>query len=237
MKQETQEQFYIKKKKSIFDYSRRELSVVIVQIIGVFAILVLLAGFLGFLPEEFSFRKNNTQEVNTPNNTQINDLNNRESETVTSLPTLAPEASFFGAARPTQISIPKIGIDTNIEHPEQQDIATLNNALEKGAVHYPGSGTLSQGNIFLFGHSTNWKIVQNKAYQTFNGVENLVIGDEIIVGDGEQQVVYQVASVELVNDDEALVEIGGPQRKLTISTCNSFGEKQERWVVEAYPKA
>lgn len=203
--------------------NRREFFVFAVQTFGVFTIIFITASFLGFLPEEISFKKD-TQKVSEYNKSS-------EEQGVTQI---VSGDSFVN--RPTHIYIPKIGVDSVILQPDSQDVATLDAALQEGAVHYPGSGVASQGNMFLFGHSTNWKVVQNKAYKTFNGVEELLPGDEIIVDTDGVETVYIVDSVTLVDENDALVEIGGIDRKLTISTCNSFGEKQERWVVEAYPQ-
>ena len=135
--------------------------------------------------------------------------------------------------RPDKIIIPKVGVESLIENPNTVDVATLDNALTKGAVHYPGSGSLEQGNMFIFGHSTNWKVVQNQAYRTFNGIEKLNTGDEIEIYSGEETYIYKVNSIILVDQNDALVEFDNSKRTLTISTCNTFGEKQERWVVEA----
>lgn len=135
--------------------------------------------------------------------------------------------------RPERVIIDKVGIDSVIEKPNKVDVVTLDQALTKGAVHYPGSGSVNEGNMFIFGHSTNWKVVQNQAYKTFNGLEKLVQGDEIIIQAEGKSFIYRVNSVNLVDEDDALVEFNNTSRTLTISTCNTFGEKQERWVVEA----
>ena len=141
--------------------------------------------------------------------------------------------------RPDKVVIPKVGVESTIERPNRVDVTTLDQALNKGAVHYPGSGSIEGGNMFIFGHSTNWQVVQNDAYKTFNGIERLVSGDEIEIYSGEEVYIYKVSSVILVDEDDALVEFDNSKRTLTISTCNTFGEKQERWVVEAefYKKA
>lgn len=135
--------------------------------------------------------------------------------------------------KPNRIIISKVGIDAQIIQPNSINVTILDQALQKGAVYYPGSGTIEQGNIFVFGHSTNWAVVQNQAYKTFNGLEKLQIGDEIYLEAGGQNYLYKVQSVKMVNADNALVEFDNSGRKLTISTCNTFGQKQERWVVEA----
>lgn len=137
------------------------------------------------------------------------------------------------ATRPDHIVIDKIDVDSVIKQPVDPNIHVLDEALQEGAVHYPGSGTLERGNMFIFGHSTNWPIVQNQAYKTFNNLEDLVLGDEIKVQADGKEYVYIVQTVELVDESAAFVDLSQSQRMLTISTCNSFGKKQDRWVVQA----
>ncbi len=134
---------------------------------------------------------------------------------------------------PQHVEIPKIGVDSVIQFPSNIDVATLDTALAKGAVYYPGSGTLQSGNLFLFGHSTNWKVVNNQAYKTFNDLEKLVKGDKIILTSGDKKYTYTVTTVRRAADDDVLVEFNKGDRMITISTCDTFGKKQDRWVVEA----
>jgi LPXTG-site transpeptidase (sortase) family protein len=138
-----------------------------------------------------------------------------------------------GGTRPDRITIDKVGIDSVIEQPVFRDVTTLDHALSSGAVHYPGSGTIEQGNIFLFGHSTGFSVVNNQAYKTFNGLNKLEEGDLITLEADGQDYEYRVENVYLADDSNVLVEFDSSQRRLTISTCNTFGQKQERWVVEA----
>jgi LPXTG-site transpeptidase (sortase) family protein len=134
---------------------------------------------------------------------------------------------------PQKIEIPKIGVSSTILVPKAVDVATLDSALARGAVYYPGSGTLQAGNMFLFGHSTNWKIVNNQAYKTFNDLDKLVKGDTIQISSGGDVYLYTVMSVQKASEDDVLVDFNKGDRMLTISTCDTFGKKQDRWVVEA----
>ncbi len=135
--------------------------------------------------------------------------------------------------KPTKITIEKIGVNSVVGQPNSQDVAVLDSYLTRGAVYYPGSGTIEQGNIFIFGHSTSFKVVQNQAYKTFNGFNLLAKGDEITLWSGVEKFVYKVTSVKLMDENSALVNFDNTGRVLTLSTCNTFGQKQERWVVEA----
>lgn len=135
---------------------------------------------------------------------------------------------------PTRIIINSVGIDTTVSHPQSQDVQVLDQALLKGAVYYPGSGSLVRGNAFVFGHSTGLSVVRNQAYKAFNNLKNVKAGDEIkVYGDDGKIYVYQAVSTELVTEDTALVEFDTTDNMLTLSTCNTFGKKEERHVVTA----
>jgi LPXTG-site transpeptidase (sortase) family protein len=134
---------------------------------------------------------------------------------------------------PTRIVIDKIGVNSIITNPVSTDENVLDGDLAKGAVRYPTSGKLGLGNLFLFGHSTNHPIVNNQAYKTFNNLDKLNPGDQIVVESATHIYVYKVFSVRLTSADEALIQLQSDRNMLTISTCNTFGQKQERFVVEA----
>jgi LPXTG-site transpeptidase (sortase) family protein len=87
--------------------------------------------------------------------------------------------------------------------------------------------------MFIFGHSSNWPVVHNQAYKTFNGIGTLENGDEIFVYTIDKVYKYVVSSVKLVDSSQAYVSFDASDTMLTLSTCNSFGTKEERFVVEA----
>lgn len=145
----------------------------------------------------------------------------------------APKA-FAAQADPVRIIIDAIGIDTTIVNPESRSIDVLDQALLQGVVRYPGSAQLGElGNVLLFGHSTGFRVVNNPAFKVFNDLKQLAENDLIRVQSSSREYVYRVRTVSLVNADEALVDLSTSGRRLTLSTCNSFGAKQERYVVDA----
>lgn len=174
---------------------------------------------IGFAPKQFE----DTQSENVKNIFQVapGDIKNVSAVSV--------DTNLI----PSKIEIPKIGVSSMIQIPQSVDVATLDTALAKGATYYPGSGTLQQGNLFLFGHSTNWKVVNNQAYKTFNNLEKLIKGDNIELISADKKYIYEVTSVRRAADDDVLVDFSKGNRMLTISTCDTFGQKQDRWVVEA----
>ncbi len=139
-----------------------------------------------------------------------------------------------GDSTPVRIIIERIGVDTPIVIPESRDIDDLNTALLSGVVRYPGSGDLDDvSNMFLFGHSTGFRVVQNDAFKAFNGLKDVQENDLIRVQSKTKEYVYRVTKLSLVDAEEALVTFSQTSKKLTLSTCNVFGQKQERYVVEA----
>lgn len=137
---------------------------------------------------------------------------------------------------PLHITIKSVGIDFQIMNPQSRDVSVLDRALMEGVVHYPGSGTLEEDtNMFLFGHSSHLPKVNNKSFQAFNNLEKVLVGDMIRVQSNDKEYLYEVKSISLTEADEALVSLSNPsgKKRLTLSTCNSFGAKTERYVVEA----
>lgn len=137
------------------------------------------------------------------------------------------------APEPTRIVINKINVDVSVANPNTTDLATLDDYLLRGAVRYPGSGLLGFGNMFIFAHSTGLQVVNNQAFRAFNGLKNLTTGDLIEVYSNSKVSTYRVTSVKMVDQNEALVDFDNNRNMLTLSTCNSFGQKGDRYVVEA----
>jgi LPXTG-site transpeptidase (sortase) family protein len=135
---------------------------------------------------------------------------------------------------PEKIVIPNLKKELKVANPQSRDVAVLDKDLLTSVVRYPGSGVLGkEGNIFIFGHSTGYRTVHNQLFKAFNGIQTLDKGSVIeLHGDGKVNV-YQVVRVDHVDADEALVDlrVQPGERKLTLSTCDSFGSKSSRFVV------
>lgn len=134
---------------------------------------------------------------------------------------------------PVRISIEKIGVNSIVQNPTTTNISALDDLLLHGVVRYPGSGLPGKGNMFFFGHSTGLKIVNNQAFKEFNGLKNLVAGDTVLVYSDSHIYTYKVNNVKLANSQDVLVDFSVKKNMLTLSTCNTFGQKQERYIVEA----
>ena len=198
---------------------------------GVFlGVLFLSFGLLyifGLVPTEF--------EEQTRDNTIASNISDRAFQGLglISSSSLASSNTKPKGELPIRIVATSIGLDSMVEIPASTDFNVLDNELAKGPVYYPGSGQAGVGNMFIFGHSTGFKVVINKAYQVFNHLKDLKEGDEIDIYSAKKVYVYKVQSVKLVNGKETLVDFSNKADMLTLSTCDSFGKQTDRYVATA----
>lgn len=137
-------------------------------------------------------------------------------------------------AKPVRLIIDKIGVDTDVLNPESTNIETLEESIKTGVARYPKSGLLGENdNIYIFGHSTSIQVVRNQAYKALNDLNKLQPGDEIKVQSAEREYLYKVKTVRMEKDSQAVVKFNTGKRTLTISTCNTLGNKEDRHIVEA----
>lgn len=191
--------------------------------LAIFTITYTTLLLMGFAPKQFENTESNGDNIKNIFQISRPDTNTEP----------APITELDTNLIPSKIEIPKIGVSSTIQIPQSVDVSTLDVALAKGATYYPGSGTLQSGNMFLFGHSTNWKVVNNQAYKTFNDLDKLVKGNRVELTSEGKKYIYEVTSVRRASEDDVLVDFAKGNRMLTISTCDTFGQKQDRWVVEA----
>jgi len=134
---------------------------------------------------------------------------------------------------PVRVVSTAINLDVTVANPVTTDPDTLDTLLLKGAVRYPNSALLGQnGTVLIFGHSSYLPIVINKAYKTFDGVQYLKVGQTISVYSGTTEYRYSVTSVKMENTSDS-VNLDASGQHLILVTCDVFGEKTDRWVVQA----
>lgn len=213
-------------------------------LIGLMVLLGVHVGLssLGFVPSEVSafnqevkkaIRQLHTIEYARKQPAQIAQVNSQVATTTPKLPQPANLDQPTGV-NPEHIKIPAIDIDTPIKNPTSTAVGALDKALKQGVVHYPDSGRIDGSRpMFLFGHSSRLPVVQNQAYKSFNGLDKLSSGDKIIVSGGDESAQYRVMSVRVVDKDEAYVDFSRDSDILTLSTCTTFGRKENRVVVTA----
>jgi LPXTG-site transpeptidase (sortase) family protein len=119
-------------------------------------------------------------------------------------------------------------------NPTSRAIADLDEALLSGVVRHPDSADfVNTGNIFILGHSSYLPTVFNKNFQAFNEIQSLTWGDTIRLQSGDTEYVYQVDRVYKASANTLEVPNSRGTAKLTLATCNSFGSKDDRFIVEA----
>lgn len=134
---------------------------------------------------------------------------------------------------PTKIDIASIGLSVTVSNPTSTNVAVLDNALLTGAVRYPTSSQLGEnGNVIIFGHSSYLPIVNNKAYKAFDGIQKLSKGDRITVTGSGHTYVYSVDTVVKASTSDS-IPLTVSAATLTLATCNSFGDHNDRFVVTA----
>ena len=145
---------------------------------------------------------------------------------------LAPAAPV--AAEPVKIVFDTLGKSVKVLNPTSDKEADLDKALLSGAVHHPDSADFTKpGNIFILGHSSYLPNVINKNFQSFNGIQKLSWGDTIRVLSTDTEYIYRVEKVFEAKASEVTVPSTPGEARLTLSTCNVFGAKEDRYVVEA----
>jgi len=144
-------------------------------------------------------------------------------------------AERFGSDRtPDKIIFDTLDKEVAVLNPASSDINTLDNALLSGVVRHPDSADLlDKGTMFLFGHSSYLPVVHNKNFQAFNGIQNLKWGDKIRVQSGDFEYVYRVDREYEAKASTASVELIEGTSRLILSTCDTFGAKEDRFIVEA----
>ncbi|MES2223605.1 MAG: sortase [Patescibacteria group bacterium] len=186
---------------------------------GVFLVSFIGLYALGLVPSEISSESNGVLDDIRFNAMQM-------TETKATLPKEAGE-------EPIHLTIPNTDIDILVQNPTTKDNTILDEYLTRGTIRYPDSALLGSGNVLIFGHSSNWAVVQNKAYKSLNGIEKLKAGDLIYVDSATSRYTYSVEKVSLVDATKEFIDFGTDKNMLTLSTCNTFGQKQERYVAEA----
>jgi len=147
----------------------------------------------------------------------------------------APIDSVREVARyPNRIVIEKLDLDVQVLNPVDDSIEELDSALLSGAVRHPASADFQNtGTMFLFGHSSYLPAVSNENFKAFNGIQKLVWGDEIVIESKDRAYTYRVERVYKAEASETEVELDHRESRLVLVTCNSFGSKDDRFVLEA----
>ena len=134
------------------------------------------------------------------------------------------------------LKIEKLGIDTPIVidvngNSEEE----YNKSLENGVAHMQGTAKPGEdGNIVIFGHSSQSPKYLGSYGEIFAGLDNLENGDEIkIVDNNEKEIIYKVSSKDIVLPSDISVLDQNNKNRLTLLTCWPVGSNEKRLVVTA----
>lgn len=205
--------------------SRREQIVVFVLVcVGIVSLTYGLFFLIDFLPEK--------PETVTDTLSPVSEIS--EAIAIESITPRDKVAPTYIDAYPVSIIFDSLDKEIPILNPESQTVSALDTALLSGAVRHPDSADFrNEGTIFLFGHSSYLPSVINKNFQAFNGIQKLVWGDVIRLRSSDTEYIYRVDRVYMAEASDAEVKIEHGKAKLALVTCNSFGSKDDRYVVEA----
>ncbi|MBD3329115.1 sortase [Candidatus Dojkabacteria bacterium] len=116
------------------------------------------------------------------------------------------------------------------------DEDVYNLSLKSGVAHFrgtplPGDG----GNTFIYGHSsvpTWFEAYKSNPEIAFSRLENMSIGDEVIVKKDENTLKYVVRKIKRVApDDFSILQPQGDQETITLMTCWPLGIGTKRLIV------
>lgn len=201
------------------------------QFVAVFMIIITLSyGVLfavDFIPEAPT--EDTEEEVTAEETTE-----SAETETPVVVAEEEPVAAVSADATPDKIIIDALDREVIILNPESSSIEALDTALLSGIARHPESADLLEnGTMLLFGHSSYLPNVINKNFQAFNGIQKLEWGDTIRLQSADFEYVYRVDKVYEAKASNAEVSIANDGKKLTLVTCDSFGSKEDRFIVES----
>ena len=117
------------------------------------------------------------------------------------------------------IEIPKIGISK----PLFEGVSLT--VLDNGPGHWPGTAMPGHiGNVVIGGHRTSHD-------RPFRNIDQLAVGDEVILTTGEGRFVYRVTSTEIVTPDAVRIIDQTAAFTATLFACHPVGSTRQRFVV------
>lgn len=118
-----------------------------------------------------------------------------------------------------RIRIPSLGIDSAVA--EGVDLASL----DSGVGHWPGTAMPGQpGNLVLAGHRTTHGA-------PFRRLDELAVGDGVVVGTGSRSTTYRVTGTEIVSPEQLDVARPTAEPTATLFACHPPGSARQRIVV------
>ena len=139
---------------------------------------------------------------------------------------------------PNRIWIPSLDIAAPIVESKASNEQAFQEALGEGVVHYPGTAQPGQqGNVYLFGHSSDFPNKPGNYKTVFALLPRIKIGAEILVSDDKGQVFKYVAfETKVIKPTEVgyvKPELKPGEKMLTVQTSYPVGTALRRFIVLA----
>lgn len=138
---------------------------------------------------------------------------------------------------PDEIRIPSLGIITPVIYTSGTTEAVWQEALKNGVVHYPTTPDAGEpGNIYIFGHSSNFPWVKSNYNAIFALLPKIEMGADItLTGRDGTPFTYRVIEKKVVGpkDLSVLDQRGFEKKLLTLQTSYPIGTVLKRYIVVA----
>jgi len=149
----------------------------------------------------------------------------------------------------TRIRVPKIGNNIlkieslNLEAPitwrVKNEPDTVSAALQNGIIQMDGTALPGEnGNVFITGHSSNYAWAKGSYNAIFALLNNLVVGDSVVLKYQDKYFVYSVREKKIVSADDISVMDKTDKPILSLMTCWPVGTAYKRLIIiadQTYP--
>ena len=144
-------------------------------------------------------------------------------------------ADSVAPSKNPEVIIPKINVEIPVNYSETSTVeANIENDLESGIVHYPGTVVPGQnGNAAFFGHSSNNILNPGKYKFAFVLLHTMVPGDTFYLTYNGKVFVYKVITRTVVDPSEVgvLGPVPGQTATATLITCDPPGTSLKRLIL------
>jgi sortase A len=132
------------------------------------------------------------------------------------------------------IVVPKINVDAPLVYIQDDNNASILNAIKSGVGHYPGTAMPGRiGNAFFTAHSSYYWWSDGKYNQVFALLGKLSAGDLVYIYYQGGKFVYRVTDKVVVNPSDVHVLDQTPTPTLSLMTCTPVGTNLHRLIVHA----
>lgn len=150
---------------------------------------------------------------------------------------IEPPLSDNPQIEPDFLIIPSLGVKAPVKYVDQAAEPVFQKALEEGVAHYPKTALPGElGNVYIFGHSSDYLWSRGDYKTIFADLPKIKIGEKIWLSDSAGKAyVYKVGEsfVAKSGDTHLLSQDTDGKKILTLQTSWPLGTAMKRWIVRA----